>query len=342
MTPNQKQQFYPKYVVAGRISRDFVIPYVGVPKLDFLGGAAAFTAAGLALWDKPVGILTRIGEDYPREWLNECSKYGIDTRGVKILQESLDLRSFYGYSAEGRYQIQSPVGQFADLEYPFPTALLNYKPEKTTRDDLQTRMRTSPISSDIPSDYQDAIAAHICPMDYLTQSLLQAALHSGQIRTITIEANPAYLIPENWKLIPNVVSGLTAFIVEEEHIRQLFRGRSNDLPEIAAGVGNMGCEMIVIRLNGGGKLLYQHSIKQSWMIPDYPVLKLNSHSSSHAFCGGFLAGYLNSYDPVMAALHGNISESMAAEGLHPLSIFDALPGLAQSRLDILKEKVKNL
>jgi sugar/nucleoside kinase (ribokinase family) len=104
----------------------------------------------------------------------------------------------------------------------------------------------------------------------------------------------------------------------------------------------MGCELLVVRLNNGGKFLYQHSTKQSWMIPDYPIRVLNAHSSSHAFCGGFLAGYLNSYDPVTAALHGNISECMAAEGLHPLSIFDALPGLAQSRLDVLKEKVKLL
>ena len=83
MAAKKMQEFYPKYVVAGKISRDFVIPFHGSPKLDFLGGAAAFTATGLALWDKPVGILTRIGEDYPREWLNEFAKYEIDTRGVE-------------------------------------------------------------------------------------------------------------------------------------------------------------------------------------------------------------------------------------------------------------------
>ena len=342
MSAKKMQEFYPKYVVAGKISRDFVIPFHGAPKLDFLGGPAAFTATGLALWDKPVGILTRIGEDYPREWLNDFAKYEIDTRGVKILQESLDLRNFIGYNGEGSYQTHSPVGMFADLQYPFPMALLNYKAEKITKDDLKTRALTSPISSDIPADYRDAIAAHICPMEYLTQSLLQAALHGGQIRTITLEAHPAYLVPENWKVIPNVVSGLTAFIVEEEHIRQLFRGRSNDLPEFAAGIGNMGCELVIIRLDNGGKYLYQHSTKQKWMIPEYPVRKLNVHSSRHAFCGGFLAGYLNSYDPVKAALHGNISESMASESLHPCGIFDALPGLAQTRLDVLKEKVKLL
>lgn len=342
MSQKQKHEFYPKYIIAGRLSRDFVVPFTGSPKLDFMGGAAAFAATGLALWDKPVGVLTRIGEDYPREWLNEFAGYEIDTRGVTVVQESIDLRCFYGYSSEDRFQIHSPVGLFADLQYPFPIALLNYKPEKVTKDDLHSRLITSPISSDIPADYLDAIAAHICPMDYLTHSLLQAAFHAGSIRTITLEANPAYLIPENWKMIPNVVSGLTAFIVEEEHIRQFFRGRSNDLADIAAGIGDMGCEFLIIRLNHGGKFLYQHSTKQKWMIPDYPVRKLNAHSSGHAFGGGFLAGYLNSYDPVTATLYGNISESIAAEGLHPCSIFDALPRLAQVRLNVLKDKVESI
>jgi hypothetical protein len=238
MPSSQRQTFYPKYLIVGSFSRDFVIPPNGNPKLDFLGGNAAFTAAGLALWDRPVGILTRIGEDFPREWLNQFSQNEIDIRGVKIIPESMDLRNFYGYNTDGNFQTHSPVGLFAELELPFPTSLYNYKAKKTLKDDLHSRMPTSPISSDIPADYLDAIAAHLCPMDYLTQSLLQSALHSGQIRTITLEANSAYLIPENWKLLPNIVSGLTCFIVQEDDIRQFFRGRCDELPEIAAGLGD--------------------------------------------------------------------------------------------------------
>jgi sugar/nucleoside kinase (ribokinase family) len=339
MISSRKLTFNPKYIIAGSLSRDFVIPSNSIPKLDFLGGNAAYTAAGLALWDRPVGIITRIGEDFPREWLNKFTDYEIDIRGVKIFPESLDLRNFYGYNSDGTFQIHSPVGLFADLELPFPPSLYNYMAKKTLKDDLHSRVPTSPISSDIPADYLDAIAAHLCPMDYITQSLLQSALHSGEIRTITLEANPAYLIPENWKLLPNIVSGLTCFIVMEEDIRQFFRGRCDALPEIAAGLGAMGCELVVIRLKDGGKFLYQHSNKKKWLVPDYPVTRINAHSSYHAFCGGFLSGYILSYDPVTAVLHGCVSESIASQGLHPLSIFDAIPGLAQVRLEILKEQV---
>jgi sugar/nucleoside kinase (ribokinase family) len=128
----------------------------------------------------------------------------------------------------------------------------------------------------------------------------------------------------------------------EEDIRQFFRGRCDELPEIASGLGAMGCEFVVIRLRDGGKFLYQQSNNKKWMVPDYPVTRINSHSSYHAFCGGFLSGYIFSYDPLTAVLHGCVSESMASQALHPLSIFDAMPGLAQVRLELLKEQVQTL
>lgn len=308
--------------------------------MDFIGGCAAYAAAGLSIWDGPTGIVTRIGEDYPREWLNHFPIHGIDIRGVKILPESIDLRNFYGYIEEGSFQLHSPVGFFANIEYPFPSALLNYRYEKPARDDLKTRTATSPISIDFPADYMDAIAAHICPMDYISQSLLQSVLHSWQIRTITLEANPAYLLPENWNEIPSIVNGLTCFFVDEMDIRQLFRGRSNDIPEMAAALGGMGSELVVIRSADGSAQLYQHSTRQTWVLPAYPVKRINTHSSRHAFTGGFLAGYILTYDPINALVYGSVSESISSEGLHPLAIFEAMPGIDKVRLEIQRSKIR--
>jgi sugar/nucleoside kinase (ribokinase family) len=55
-----------------------------------------------------------------------------------------------------------------------------------------------------------------------------------------------------------------------------------------------------------------------------------------AFCGGFLAGFRSTYEPVDAALHGNISASLVIEGGGPFYALDALPGLAQARLEGLR------
>ncbi|WP_322808043.1 PfkB family carbohydrate kinase, partial [Thermanaerothrix sp.] len=58
-----------------------------------------------------------------------------------------------------------------------------------------------------------------------------------------------------------------------------------------------------------------------------------------AFCGGFLAGYRQTYDPLAAVLHGNVSASLVIEGSGPFYALEALPGLAQARLEALRDAV---
>jgi sugar/nucleoside kinase (ribokinase family) len=335
-------EMHPKYVVAGPLQREFVILHDGSNRLDFLGGSGVVAAAGLGLWDGPVGLLCRVGEDYPREWLEQFEKYNLDSHGVKIQKEVIDLRSFYGYRDSETFETGSPVGYFARHKLPFPPVMLNYKSPTDAKDDLSALLPTSPRANDIPAEYLDATAIHLCPMDFMTQSLLQPALRSGATKTITAEAYSGYMLPEYWLKLPSIVSGLTGFIVKENDLRLFFRNRSNDLLEMAETVAKMGCEIVVIHLTDGNKVLVEYATHKKWLIPAYPVDRKNRHNSSSAFGGGLLAGYQQDYDPLNAALHGEISESMAAEGLHPFYLFDALPGLAEARLEVLREMIKPL
>ena len=335
-------EMHPKYIVAGPLQREFVIFSNGTYRLDFLGGSGIFAAAGLGLWDGPVGLLCRVGEDYPREWLDEFKKYNLDSRGVRIIKELIDLRAFTGYKEPHVFENQSPVGYFARQNLPFPTILLNYKSSNDYKDDLKTLLPTSPRSMDIPPEYLDATAVHLCPMDYLTHNLLQPALRSGTSKTITIEASNQYMLPEYWDKLASIVSGLAAFIVREPALRLFFRNRSDDVVEMAETIANMGCEMVIVMLSDGNKVMVEYTRRNKWLIPAYPVEKINSHNSGSAFGGGLLAGYQQSYDTVQAVLQGEISQSMASEGLHPFFLFDALPGLANARLEVLREMVRKI
>jgi hypothetical protein len=339
---SNRLEMHPKYIVAGPLQREFVVLADGKCRLDFLGGSGIYAAAGLGLWDGPVGLLCRVGEDYPREWLDEFKNYNLDARGVHINKELIDLRSFTGYKEPQIFENHSPVGHFARHNLPYPTILLNYKSSGDFKDDLKTLLPTSPRSMDIPQEYLDATAIHLCPMDYLTHNLLQPALRSGASKTITVEASSAYLLPEYWDKLPAIVSGLTAFIVKESALRLFFRNRSDDVVEMAETITNLGCEMVIVMLSDGNKVMVEYTRSNKWLIPAYPVEKINYHQSGSAFGGGLLAGYQISYDPVQAVLHGEISQSMASEGLHPFFLFDALPGLAAARLDVLKEMVRKI
>jgi ribokinase len=77
-------------------------------------------------------------------------------------------------------------------------------------------------------------------------------------------------------------------------------------------------------------------------VPGYPSRFLDPTGAGDAFCGGFLAGYAATRDPLLAAMHGNISASFCIEGSGAFYLLDAMPGLAQARLQSLAGLVRQV
>ena len=111
---------------------------------------------------------------------------------------------------------------------------------------------------------------------------------------------------------------------------------------MAEAIAAYGCEFIVIKRGAGGQFLYDASSHTRWEIPPYPARLVNPTGAGDAFCGGFLSGYRRTYDPLEAALYGNISASLTIEGNGPFYALNALPGLAAARLDALRQSVRKI
>jgi cytidine kinase len=109
-----------RYVIAGRLCRNYVITPQGKALLDVPGGSLFHAAAGMGIWETGIGLIGRVGEDYPQEWLERVAAWGFDTRGVRILPEALDLRHFIAYSENNKADTDNPVMHFSRLEMPFP------------------------------------------------------------------------------------------------------------------------------------------------------------------------------------------------------------------------------
>jgi sugar/nucleoside kinase (ribokinase family) len=148
--------------------------------------------------------------------------------------------------------------------------------------------------------------------------------------------------PTFWEDVPALLTGLTAFMPSEDEVRTLFQGRSVDLWEMAEALAAYGCEFVVIKAGQRGQFLYDSATRSRWEIPSYPARVLNPVGAGDAFCGGFLAGYRLTYDPLMAALHGNISASLVIEGNDPTFALDTHPQLPQARMESLKSAVRKL
>ena len=334
----------PRFLVAGKLTREYLVLPSERTLLDVPGGNALFAGIGAAIWEPepPIAIVARVGEDYPQEWLDSFTPHHLDTRGIHVLAQPVDLRSFTAYTSRNSRSAEDPVALFARLGIPFPKALLGYRPNLSQLDSRTQLKLTSLRQVDIPQDFLDASAAHLCPVDYLTHSLLPAVLRQAEFTTVTLDPSPGYMNPTFWEDVPALVTGLTAFHPSEEEMCSLFQGRSTDLWEMAEALAAYGCEIIVIKRGEGGQLLYDAASKTRWEVTAYPSRVVDPTGAGDAFCGGFLTGYRRSYDPLEAVLYGSISASLVVEGTGPFYALDALPGLAQARLEAIRQSIRKI
>jgi sugar/nucleoside kinase (ribokinase family) len=334
----------PRFLFAGQLRREFILFPNGASLIDVPGGNVLYASVGLAIWepDPPPGIISRVGPDYPQEWLENWSQKGLNVRGVRVVADPMDMRFFCAFTDQTNRSSEDPVAHFARLGLPFPRALLGYKSNPTPLDSRTRLLPTSLRQGDIPTDFLDASAAHLCPLDYLTHSVMPAILRQAGFTIITMDPSPGYMNPTYWGDMPTLLTGLTAFLPSEEEMRALFGGRYNDLWEMAVALASFGCEIIVIKRGERGQLLYDAATRTRWEVPSYPSRLVNPIGAGDAFCGGFLAGFRRSYDPLEAVLYGNISASLVVEGHELTYALEALPGLAEARLRNLRQSARKI
>ena len=329
-----------RFLIFGQLQRDFILPPSGIPFLDQPGGSLLYAAAGLRVWENEIGLVAHIGEDYPQAWIGQLHQYDIDTSGIEILPEAMDVRHFLAYEDLNTRTSENPVEHFVKLELPIPRVLLGYKAPILLIDSRARSTSTTLRIKDVPGAYLDANAAHFCPGDYLTHSLLPSALRVNSAITLSMDAGEGYMNPSFWDDMPAMLNNLTVFHTNEEKIRSLFQGKSTDLWEMAETIASYGCEIVVIKRGAGGQYVYNEPNKNRWIVPAYPARIIDPTGAGDAFCGGFLAGYHQTYDALQADLFGNIAASLCVEGSGPLYALDAMPGLAQARLEALKGMVR--
>jgi sugar/nucleoside kinase (ribokinase family) len=330
------------FVVAGTVSREYILPPVGPPLLDVPGGGALYACGGVLAWHERVGLLSRVGEDYPRQWFTEMRSVGVDTSGVKILEQVVDLRSFHAYDPSFESTQSSPVAQFARRQLTFPKALLGYQPAPEDREDPRKPADMAPSATEIPAHYREARAAHLCPLDFVTHNQLAAALRAGSVTTITVDPSPGYMHPGFLSELRVLLGAITAFLPSENELRALFWGQTYDLWEMLEAVGSYGCEVVVAKRGAQGQSILDTRGKHKWEVPAYPARLADPTCVGDAYCGGFLVGFKKTYDPLQGALHGNVSASLALEGSGAFYPVGVMSGLAAARLDVLQDLAREV
>jgi sugar/nucleoside kinase (ribokinase family) len=332
----------PTYILAGNLKRDILLPPFDKPLIDVPGGDLLYAAAGLLKWDKNAGLLARAGEDYPHEWLHNFEHYGLDTQGIHILPEQMELRNFLSYDEQFVRQQNNPLAHFSRLGLPFPKILLGFQPPAETAKFPTEVAVSSPRPSEIPKDYLHSRRVHLCELEYPTTSRLISTFRENQVNTLTLDPQTKWMQSSNWSDVSLILNGLTAFLPSEQELRALFWGKTTDLVEMAHAIAAHNCELVVVKCGSQGQIIYDSASHKCWQIPAYPVKMMDPTGAGASFCGGFLAGLKLTDDPLQAVLHGNISASLTIEGSGAFHILESHIGLAQARLNSLQENIREI
>jgi sugar/nucleoside kinase (ribokinase family) len=330
------------YAIIGGLREDYVINSAGEVHLRILGGNAVYAAAGARVWNKNVGVVSRVGSNFPAEWLARLEKAGIDVRAVRVLPDPQDTRTFYAYLSQEERVDTDPIAHFARVGRPVPRELVDYESSTTGQ---ESRTQFMPLAVR-PADLSEAVLGsrgyHLAPADFLTHHTVPVALRRNSRPIVTVDPSIRYMQPAFKDDLRRIVSGIDAFLPSEMEIHSFFRDEKPGLWEAAAALGAMGAAFIDIKLGSRGQYLYESSTGRKWHIPAYPATVRDVTGAGDAYCGGFLVGLAETGDAVEAALRGSISASIVVEGQGALYALDTTPGLAEARLQSLREGVRKV
>ncbi len=241
-----------------------------------LGSPPAYCSAVAAKLGVRAAIVTKIGPDMPADLLCPLSELDVDLRGMRV--GGVTTTTALIYDANGNKEIRYPqkAGQIA--------------------------------FEDIPPEYLNCQAFHICPMDHdvpleaIRQLSSQSAILSvdlGGYGGAHSVAHPDPADPGAQQTLREVVQHSTIVRASIEDCRHLFGSLNQDLTEIVRRFVEWGAQIGLVTLGTSGVVVATRG--NVWRIPALPGNATDSTGAGDAFSAGFLVEYLHTHSVLRAA-----------------------------------------
>ena len=339
---------YSPYLIIGKLSQDFILTDEGKDLNNIPGGHLLYSMIGMTPWEKHPGLLSRVGNNYPQEFINNLKKYQQNTSGIKVLDTQLEQRNFISYFKAEESEIRntknrkSVLTQYFLAGRPYPRDLLGYVPKVNYIDPMYERTPGTILARDIPQAYVEARCIHICPLDYLSHNLLPQAFSGGAKRTITIQTADGYMQPFFFEAIKTLVNGLSAVITKEHQIRSLFseKFRIKNVEEMLLILLGYGCENVVMMADDRSYFFVNNLDQKIRHLPALEPEEKIKIGELSCFCGAYLVGLNETYDPVKAIAYGAARASMLKNDKNPFNNLDVLDLLLNEKIRIVENMIE--
>lgn len=247
-----------KLVVVGTVAFDDIeTPFGSSDKI--LGGAATFIGLAASNFDTEVGIVSVVGDDFPKEYLDMLADKDINIDGIEVVE---DGKTFYW---KGRYHN-----------------------DMNSRDTLVTELNVlADFQPKVPESFKSAEVVMLGNLHPMVQA---SVLDQVDNPKLSILDTMNFWMDSALDDLKNVISRVDVITINDEEARQLSGEYS--LVTAAEKIHAMGPRYVVIKKGEHGALLFHNG--EIFFAPALPLEEVyDPTGAGDTFAGGF-AGYLSS------------------------------------------------
>jgi len=267
-------------IIAGTVALDDVKTPFGEVK-GALGGSATYAAYAASHFSRP-GIVSVIGEDFPKQHLDMLEKRGIDLKGLKKEGKTFRWDGYYEFDMNEAKTLRTELN-----------ALENFTPK-------------------LPEAYKKAKYVFLANIDPGVQlAVLQQVKKPAWVVTDTMN----FWIENKKEELMKVIKKTDTLLLNDGEARELFK--TTNLVKAANEALKLGPSSVIIKKGEHGALLFTKD--KHFNAPGYPLENIKDPTGCGDSFGGALIGHLAStklhgeWNLRKAVMYGSTLASFNAE-----------------------------
>ena len=296
-----------KLLIVGTVAFDAIeTPFGKTDKI--LGGSAPYIGLSASQFHVKSAIVSIVGGDFPRQYLDDFEAHSIDTSAIEIIEGE---KTFFW---SGRYHSD-----------------MNQRDTITT--DLNVLAKFSPVVPDSFKRANVVVLGNLAPKD---QALVISQINNENALIILDTMN--FWMDSTFEKLLEVLKSVDVITINEEEARQL--SGQTSLVVAAKKIFQLGPKFVVIKKGEHGALLFSN--EQVFSAPALPLESVfDPTGAGDTFAGGF-AGFLTKTDDFSfenmkrALIYGSAMASFCVEKFGPERLLKLESSALISRLQAFK------
>ena len=299
------------------------------------GGNVVYSALAARLWHDRVGLVSRVGVDYPESFLTLLADQGLDLGGVVRGRGAHGMNVAFSYRPDG-----SRVRAFP------PHVMAAIPPEERARFVDYTTLGVahrfgvwnafSPDGSEVPDSWLSSLrGVHCAAMPVESHVSIAGHVRASDATAAWLQVDSPWYDERDLAVdhAQSLFSRIDALLPSEDDVQKAYP--ETDIRRGVARIFQAGAKLVVLKRGSAGCMVFQAD-GSTRTLPVLATDIVDLTGAGDAFCGGFLAGMALGDDPVTAAMYGTVSASFAIEGPGISRLLAATPAEASQRLTRLR------